>query len=69
MYRILSQCGAQVRTSLEGIDYFVAEGGRAFRTIEDTMEELLKMQVINQQQQKEFSGLLLKCKQYLRGRL
>ncbi|CAC5381236.1 unnamed protein product [Mytilus coruscus] len=40
MYRILTQCGAQVRTSLEGIDYFVAEGGRAIRTIIDILNEL-----------------------------
>lgn len=67
MYRILSECGAQIRTSLEGIDYFIAEGGRAFRTILDTLEELLKFQVLNQQEKKDFSALFLQCKQYLRA--
>lgn len=52
MYRILFECGAQIRTSLEGIDYFIAEGGHAFRTILDALEELLKFQVLNQQEKK-----------------
>nr|XP_034313671.1 uncharacterized protein LOC117684677 isoform X2 [Crassostrea gigas] len=67
MYRILSECGAQIRTSLEGIDYFIAEGGRAFRTILDALEELLKFQVLNQQEKKDFSAFFLQCKQYLRA--
>lgn len=67
MYRILSECGAQIRTSLEGIDYFIAERGRAFRTILDALEELLKFQVLNQQEKKDFSALFLQCKQYLRA--
>lgn len=67
MYRILSECGAQIRTSLEGIDYFIAEGGRAFRTILEALEELLKFQVLNQQEKKDFSALFLQCKQYLRA--
>lgn len=67
MYRILSECGAQIRTSLEGIDYFIAEGGRAFRTILEALEELLKFQVLNQQEKKDFSALFLQCEQYLRA--
>ncbi|XP_061191608.1 uncharacterized protein LOC133199785 [Saccostrea echinata] len=65
MYRILSECGAQIRTSLEGVDYFIAEGGRAFHTILDTLEELLKFQFLNQQEKKDFYTLFLQCKQYL----
>ena len=30
LLRILSECSASVRTSLQGLDYFAAEGGRAF---------------------------------------
>lgn len=67
MYRILSECGAQIRTSLEGIDYFIAEGGRAFRTILDLLKELLKFQVLNQQEIKYFSAIILQCKQHLRA--
>lgn len=66
MYRILSQCGAKVRTSLEGIDYFVAEGSRAFTTLADILDELVQIGVLNQQQSKDAASLLLQCKQYLR---
>ena len=30
MTRILSECSASVRKSLQGLDYFAAEGARAF---------------------------------------
>ena len=30
IYRILSVCGATVRKSLQGLDYFAAEGGKGF---------------------------------------
>lgn len=30
MLRILSECSASIRTSLQGLDYFVAEGAEAF---------------------------------------
>ena len=66
MYRILSQCGAKVRTSLEGIDYFVAKGSGAFTTLADILDELVQIGVMNQQQSKDAASLLLQCKQYLR---
>ena len=28
MYKILNDCSALVRKSIEGLDYYVAEGGR-----------------------------------------
>ncbi|CAC5385941.1 unnamed protein product [Mytilus coruscus] len=45
MYRIIAQCGAKVRTSLEGIDYFVAEGSLAFSTLSNILEELVQIEV------------------------
>ncbi|XP_062585989.1 uncharacterized protein LOC134247668 [Saccostrea cucullata] len=66
MFRILEQCGAQVRKSLECLDYFVAEGGRAFVTLQDVIDKLLSYQVISGDQQKDYQALLLQSKQYLR---
>ena len=31
MFKILAECSATVRKAFEGIDYYVAEGGRAFQ--------------------------------------
>lgn len=66
MYRIIAQCGAKVRTSLEGIDYFVAEGSRAFTTLSNILDELVQIEVLNLQQSKDATSLLLQCKQYLK---
>ncbi|CAC5366838.1 unnamed protein product [Mytilus coruscus] len=66
MYRIIAQCGAKVRTSLEGIDYFVAEGSRAFSTLSNILEELVQIEVLNLQQSKDATSLLLQCRQYLK---
>lgn len=32
LYRILDVCSASVRKSLQGLDYFVAQGAKAFKT-------------------------------------
>ncbi|CAC5391323.1 unnamed protein product [Mytilus coruscus] len=66
MYRIIAQCGAKVRTSLEGIDYFVAEGSPAFSTLSNILEELVQIEVLNLQQSKDATSLLLQCRQYLK---
>jgi hypothetical protein len=66
MFRILAQCGAQVRTSLEGLDYFVAEGGRAFVTLQEVIDQLVSRHVISPDSHKDYHALLLQAKQYLR---
>lgn len=38
MLRILSECSASVRQSLQGLDYFAAEGGRAFGDLASIVE-------------------------------
>ena len=40
MLRILSECSASVRKSLQGLDYLAAEGSRAFETLADIVEEV-----------------------------
>lgn len=39
LYKILSECPASVRKSLEGLDNYVMEGSRAFQTLEEILEE------------------------------
>ena len=41
MLRILSECSATVRKSLQGLDYFAAEGGRAFDELIELLESTL----------------------------
>ena len=39
MYKILEECAASIRHSVEGLDYYVSEGGRAFRDLEEILEQ------------------------------
>lgn len=40
MLRILSECSASVRKSLQGLDYFAAEGARAFDDLGSIVQEI-----------------------------
>ena len=40
MLRILTECSASVRKSLEGLDYFAAEGTRAFDDLASIVEDI-----------------------------
>ena len=40
IHRILSVCGATVRKSLQGLDYFAAEGGKAFDDLSGIVDKL-----------------------------
>jgi len=40
LYRIMNVCSASVRKSLQGLDYFVAQGVRAFENLEETADRL-----------------------------
>ena len=42
MLRILSECKASVRKSLQGLDYFAAEGSRAFEDLNEILERTLQ---------------------------
>lgn len=42
MTRILSECSASVRKSLQGLDYFAAEGARAFNDLSAVLEQTLE---------------------------
>ncbi|CAG2235098.1 unnamed protein product [Mytilus edulis] len=38
MYKILTDCSASVRQSMEGLDYYISEGSRAFTDLTETVE-------------------------------
>ena len=42
MTRILSECSASLRKSLQGLDYFAAEGARAFNDLSAVLEQALE---------------------------
>ncbi|CAC5375179.1 unnamed protein product [Mytilus coruscus] len=46
MYKILNDCAASVRRCVEGLDYYVAEGGKAFQDLETIIEKTLCIQLL-----------------------
>ncbi|CAC5413967.1 unnamed protein product [Mytilus coruscus] len=40
MYKILTDCSASIRQSMEGLDYYISEGSRAFTDLTETVEQL-----------------------------
>ena len=66
MRRVLSECSASVRKSLQGLDYFAAEGARAF----DDLVALVR-QIGELGSDKEWKTTvvqaLITSKQYLKG--
>jgi len=40
LYKILNDCSASVRKCIEGLDYYVAEGGRSFQELEEIIQKL-----------------------------
>ena len=43
MLRILAECKASVRKSLQGLDYFAAEGARTFEDLESLVHQLSEL--------------------------
>eukprot|EP00058_Branchiostoma_floridae_P015299 XP_002600787.1 hypothetical protein BRAFLDRAFT_95073 [Branchiostoma floridae] len=65
LLRVLSACSASVRTSLQGLDYFTAEGGRAFEDIEGVLEKMAEQH--GQEWAKTQATILRSAKRYLKG--
>lgn len=40
MYKILTDCSASVRQSMQGIDYYVSEGTKAFSDLTEVVEDI-----------------------------
>ena len=63
MFRILDEYAASVRKSVEGLDYYVAEGGRAFQNL----ESIIDLFDISDQNRKEMKCQLLDAKRYTKA--
>ncbi|CAC5365693.1 unnamed protein product [Mytilus coruscus] len=63
MFKILSECSATVRKSLEGLDYFVAEGSRGFQDLQDIVLSEGYPETSNGT---ELNRLLLEAKRYMK---
>ena len=63
MFKILHECAASVRKSLEGLDYYVSEGVRAFQDLEGVVEELN----VSANCIKRMKTSLLEAKQYMKS--
>lgn len=63
MYKILNDCAASVRKCVEGLDYYIAEGGKAFQDLETIIEKLC----ISSEKKKELKSKLLNGKRYIKS--
>ncbi|CAC5417479.1 unnamed protein product [Mytilus coruscus] len=63
MYKILNDCAASVRRCVEGLDYYVAEGGKAFPDLETITEKLCA----SSEKKKELKSKLLNGKRYIKS--
>ena len=67
MLRILSECSASVRKSLQGLDYVAAEGSRAFDTLIGIVEKVSHMTDGGKKWAEEMKETLKAGKLYLKG--
>ena len=63
LYKMLNDCAASVRKSIDGLDYFVAEGGRAFQELESVVNDLN----LSDNSVKDMKASLLDAKRYLKS--
>lgn len=66
MLRVLAECKASVRKSLQGLDYFAADGARAFEDLENLVRQLGELGLGNEWQVRHVE-LLKAAKLYLKG--
>lgn len=62
LYKILNDCSASVRKCIEGLDYYVAEGGRSFQELEELIQKL----TVDEDKKKSLTSQLLSAKSYLK---
>ena len=58
MYNNLHECLATVRKSLEDLDYFVVEGGRAFTDITSLVDVLTTHWLLSETLRKQYQSLV-----------
>ena len=62
MYKILTDCSASVRQSMEGLDYYVSEGSQAFADLKEIVEQL----DVTLEEKTVIMNNLVKAKHYLK---
>ena len=67
MLRILTECSASVRKSLEGLDYFAAEGARAFDDLASIVEDISSLRADGREWARRIKGSLKAGKLYLKS--
>ena len=66
MLRVLAECKASVRKSLQGLDYFAADGARAFEDLDNLVRQLGDLGLGNEWQVQHVE-LLKAAKSYIKG--
>ena len=66
MLRILCACSASVRKSLQGLDYFAADGSKAFEDLAEVIKDL-SSKGPGQEWEKSVQDSLKAAKMYLKG--
>ena len=67
LHRILNACSASVRNSLQGLDYFTAQGAKAFDDLESVVDKLGDECGMGLSWAKEKKEQLKVTKRYLKG--
>ena len=67
MLRILTECSASVRKSLEGLDYFAAEGARAFDNLASIVEDISSLRADDREWARRIKDSLKAGKLYLKS--
>ena len=67
MLRILTECSASVRKSLEGLDYFAAEGARAFDDLASIVEDISSLRAYGREWARRIKDSLKAGKLYLKS--
>ena len=66
MLRILSECAATVRKSLQGLDYFAADGLKAFEDLTKLVKGMIAVG-LEQEWEHDVQDFLKAAKMYLKG--
>lgn len=67
LHRILKTCSASIRKSLQGLDYFSADGAKSFDDLEDVVQKIGDSGVLGLSWAKEKKEKLKAAKRYLKG--
>ena len=67
MLRVLAECKASVRKSLQGLDYFAADGARAFEDLDKLVRQLGDLGLGSEWQVQQHVELLKAAKSYIKG--